>query len=66
MRYELTQTAAAHWCLLALGTYKDYEQGRAKPMPIIEYGLVRRVQDYEEDHRKRENGEQAATVAAPI
>lgn len=46
-RYNLTQLSAARWCLLAPGTYRDYEQGRSDPVKIVAYAIRARIADYD-------------------
>lgn len=51
-QYNLTQPLAADWTFLALGTYRDYEQGRSKPTRIIEEGIRARIGHYSHDYEK--------------
>jgi DNA-binding XRE family transcriptional regulator len=48
MQHNLTQLMAAKWLLLPPGTYRDYEQGRSEPPPIIAAGIRAKIDEYEE------------------
>jgi transcriptional regulator with XRE-family HTH domain len=51
-QYNLTQLSAAKWCLLAPGTYRDYEQGRSEPGRGIDYMIRHRIADYAHDYEQ--------------
>jgi DNA-binding XRE family transcriptional regulator len=51
-QYSLTQLQAAKWCLLAPGTYRDYEQGRSEPTQIIEVGIRARIAEFAHDYEQ--------------
>jgi hypothetical protein len=41
--YNLTQISVARWLLLPAGTYRDYEQARSEPIPIVRRGIEARI-----------------------
>ena len=51
-QYNLTQQSAARWMLLPAGTYRDYEQGRSEPVPLLVYAMHARIRDYEREYAK--------------
>lgn len=38
--------------MLPAGTYRDYEQARSNPLPIVERGILARIDDYEKEYAR--------------